>query len=172
MRPGIQFYRTEQCLGVYVSYLGIGFLDIGIKKHQGKHRQDHLWLFSNGDGDCVTFQRLTAYHLFLAWYFDATLTTGIAPGTDTLWSSSEIFFTRHLTEFMIKMLSGNKKIFFFQRSAVRTGICAYKDTTPLQTRPTLINRTVNVLFKKALSICFVCWSQTIFCLFVCFYTVS
>ena len=61
----------------------MGFLDIGIKKHQGQHRQEHLWLLSNGDGDRVTFHRLTAYHLFLASYFDATLTTGIARGTDT-----------------------------------------------------------------------------------------
>ena len=41
------------------------------------------WLLSNGDGDCVTFHRLPAYHLFLTSYFDATLTTGIARGTYT-----------------------------------------------------------------------------------------
>ena len=62
----------------WVSYI------LELKKHQGQHRQEHLWLLLNGDGDCVTFLRLTAYHLFLASYFDATLTTGIARGTDTL----------------------------------------------------------------------------------------
>ena len=41
LRPGIGFYRTEQCLWVYVSYLSIGFLDIGIKK-------ENLWLLSKG----------------------------------------------------------------------------------------------------------------------------
>ena len=60
----------------------MGFLDTGIKKHQGQHWQKHLWLLSNGDGYCVTFHRLTAYHLFLTSYFDATLTTGIARGTE------------------------------------------------------------------------------------------
>ena len=55
-----------------------GFLVIEIKKHQGQHRQEHLCLLSNGDGDCVTFLRLTAYSLFLALCFDATLTSGIA----------------------------------------------------------------------------------------------
>ena len=62
----------------WVSYI------LELKKHQGQHRQEHLWLLLNGDGDCVTFLRLTAYHLLLASYFDATLTTGIARGTDTL----------------------------------------------------------------------------------------
>ena len=40
-----------------------------IKKHQRQHRQEHLPLLSN-DGDCVTFHRLTAYHLFLGSHFD------------------------------------------------------------------------------------------------------
>ena len=57
-------------------------------------------------------------------------------------------------------------MYIFQRSAVRTGICAYKDTTPLQTRPALINRTVSVLFKKR--------CQSVLCVdlrlfFVCLY---
>ena len=47
----------------------MGFLDTGNKKHQGQHRQEHLRLLSN-DGDCVTFHRLTAYHLFLGSHFD------------------------------------------------------------------------------------------------------
>ena len=83
MRPGIGFYRTEQCLWVYVSYLSMGFLDIGIKKHQGQHRQENLWLLSKVDEDCVTSHGLTAYHLFLGSYFEATLTTGMTRGTDT-----------------------------------------------------------------------------------------
>ena len=92
LRPGIGLSRTEQCLRVYVSYLSIGFLDIGIKKHQGQHRQ-HLWLLSN-DGDCVTFHRLTAYHLLLGSHFDGTLASrGARHG-------SELFFTRHWTEFI------------------------------------------------------------------------
>ena len=92
MRPGIGFYRTEQCLWVYVSYLSMGFLDIGIKKHQ-EHRRENLLLLSKVHGDCVTSHGLTAYHLFLGSYFEATLTTGMARGTDTLWLSSELFFT-------------------------------------------------------------------------------
>ena len=103
MRPGIGFYRTEQCLWVYVSYLSMGFLDIGIKKHQGQHWQENLWLLSKVDGDCVTSHGLTAYHLFLGSYFEATLTTGMARGTDTLWSSSELFSTRHIPEFIGNM---------------------------------------------------------------------
>ena len=81
----------------------MGFRDIGIKKHQGQHRQENLWLLSKVDGDCVTSHGLTAYHLFLGSYFEATLTTGMARGTDTLWSSSELFFTRHLPEFIGNM---------------------------------------------------------------------
>ena len=81
----------------------MGFLDIGIKKHQGQHGQENLWLLSKVDGDCVTSHGLTAHHLFLGSYFEATLTTGMAPGTDTLWSSSELFFTRHLPEFIGNM---------------------------------------------------------------------
>ena len=96
LRPGIGFYRTEQCLWVYVSYLSMGFLDIGIKK-------ENLWLLSKVDGDCVTSHGLTTYHRFLGSYFEATLTTGMARGTDTLWSSSELFFTRHLPEFIGNM---------------------------------------------------------------------
>ena len=65
-------------LWVYVSYLSMGFLDTGIKKHPGQHRQQHLWMFSKGDADCVTFHRLNAYHLFLGSYFYATLKTGMA----------------------------------------------------------------------------------------------
>ena len=103
LRPGIGFYRTEQCLWVYVSYLSMGFLDTGIKKHQGQHRQENLWLLSKVDEDYVTTHGLTAYHLFLGSYFEATLTTGMARGTDTLWSSSELFFTRHLPEFIGNM---------------------------------------------------------------------
>ena len=102
LRPGIGLSRTEQCLRVYVSYLSIGFLDIGIKKHQGQHRQ-HLWLLSN-DGDCVTFHRLTAYHMFWGSYFDATLTsTDMARGTDTLWLTVKLFLTGHLTVFIGNM---------------------------------------------------------------------
>ena len=78
MRPGIGFYREEQCLWVYVSYLSLSFLDIGIKIHQGQHLHEHLWLLSDCDGDCVTYHRVTAYHLFLDSYFDATPTTGMA----------------------------------------------------------------------------------------------
>ena len=59
----------------------MGFLDTGNKKHQGQHRQEHLRLLSN-DGDCVTFHRLTAYHLFLGSHFDGTLTSCGARGTD------------------------------------------------------------------------------------------
>ena len=81
----------------------MGFLDIGIKKHQGQHRQGNLWLLSNVDGDCVTSHGLTAYHLFLGSYFEAALTNGMARGTNTLWSSSELFFTRHLPEFIGNM---------------------------------------------------------------------
>ena len=128
------------------------------------HRQEHLWLLSNGDGDCVTFHRLTAYHLFLASYFVATLTTGTERGSDTLWSSSEIFFTRQLTEFMKKkMLSGNKKkICIFQRSALRTGVCAYKDTTPLLTKDPLLLAS----YSRSLVNLFCVWSKSIFCLFL------
>ena len=43
LRPGIGFYRTEQYLWVYVSYLRMGFLDIGIKKHHHRWQED-LWL--------------------------------------------------------------------------------------------------------------------------------
>ena len=96
LRPGIGFYRTEQCLWVYISYLCMGFQDTGIKKHQGQHRQENLWLLSKVYEDYVTTHGLTAYHLFLGSYFEATLTTGMARGTDTLWLSSELFFTRHL----------------------------------------------------------------------------
>ena len=82
----------------------MGFLDIGIKKHQ-EHRQENLLLLSKVHGDCGTSHGLTAYHLFLGSYFEATLTTGMARGTDTLWSSSELFFTRHLPEFIGNMLT-------------------------------------------------------------------
>ena len=68
LRPEIGFYRTEKCLRVYVSHLGMGFLAAGMKNI----------------GDCVTFHRLTACHLFLSSYFDATLSTGMAHGTNTL----------------------------------------------------------------------------------------
>ena len=74
----------------------MGFLDTGNKKHQGQHRQEHLRLLSN-DGDCVTFHRLTAYHLFLGSHFDGTLASrGARHG-------SELFFTRHWTEFIGNM---------------------------------------------------------------------
>ena len=99
MRPGIRLWRTEQCLRVYVSYLSMGFLHDGNIKHQGQHRQEHwrlLRLLSN-DGDCVTFHRLTAYHLFLGSHFDGTLASrGARHG-------SELFFTRHWTEFIGNM---------------------------------------------------------------------
>ena len=123
LRPGIEFYRTEKCLWVYVSYLSMGFLDTGIKKtsRTASARASLIWLLLNGDGDCITFLRLTVYHLFLASYFDATLTIGIARGTDSLWSSSEIFFTRHLTEFKIKMTSGNKKYIYFPKISCTQG---------------------------------------------------
>ena len=88
---------------MYISYLCMGFQDTGIKKHQGQHRQENLWLLSKVDGDHVTSHRLTAYHLFLGSYFEATLTTGMARHTDTLWLSSELFFTRHLPEFIGNM---------------------------------------------------------------------
>ena len=81
----------------------MGFLDIGIKRHQEQHRQENLWLLSKVDGDCVTSHRLTAYHLFLGSYFEATITTSMARGTDNLWSSSELFFTRYLPEFIGNM---------------------------------------------------------------------
>ena len=67
---------------MYVSYLSMGFLDTGIKKHQ-EHRQENLLLLSKVHGDCVTSHGLTAYHLFLGSYFEATLTTGMTGGTDT-----------------------------------------------------------------------------------------
>ena len=35
-------------------------LELKNQGDQGQHRQEHLWLLSNGDGDCVTFHRLTA----------------------------------------------------------------------------------------------------------------
>ena len=74
----------------------MGFLDTGNKKHQGQHRQEHLRLLSN-DGDCVTFHRLTAYHLFLGSHFDGTLASrGARHG-------SELFFTRHWAEFIGNM---------------------------------------------------------------------
>ena len=63
----------------------MGFLDIGSKKHQGQHRQEHLRLLSN-DGNWVTFHRLTTYHLFLGSHF-----------------GSELLFTRHWTEFIGNM---------------------------------------------------------------------
>ena len=85
----------------------MGFLDTGIKKHQ-EHRQENLLLLSKVHGDCVTSHGLTAYHLFLGSYFEATLTTGMARGTDTLWSSSELFFTRHLPEFIGNMPTPTK----------------------------------------------------------------
>ena len=74
----------------------MGFVDIGNKKHQGQHRQKHLRLLSN-DGDCVTFHRLTADHLFLGSHFDGTL------GSRGAWHRSELFFTRHWTEFIGNM---------------------------------------------------------------------
>ena len=74
---------------MYVSYLSMGFLDIGNKKHQGQHRQEHLQLLSN-DGDCVTFHRLTAYHLFLGSHFDGTRASQEAHGTDLNSSSRDI----------------------------------------------------------------------------------
>ena len=67
---------------MYVSYLNMGFLDIGNKKHQGQHQQEHLRLLLN-DGDCVTFHRLTAYHQFLGLHFDGTLTScGMRHGSE------------------------------------------------------------------------------------------
>ena len=173
MPPGIEFYRTEQCLWVYVSYLSMGFLDIRIKTHQGQHRQEHLWLLcllSNGDGNCITFHRLTAYTTsFLVSYVDATLTTGIALGTDTLWLSSEIFFTRHLTEFMIKMISGSKKhIFSKDQLYARAGMCVYGHYAPANLRPALINGTVSVLFKKRCQSVLSVISDY-FCVFVCLF---
>ena len=60
----------------------MGLLDIGIKKHQ-EHRQENLLLLSKVHGDCVTSHGLTAYHLFLGSYFEATLTTGMTGDTDT-----------------------------------------------------------------------------------------
>ena len=72
--PGIGFYRAEQCLWVYVSYLNMGFLDIGIKKHPGQHRQENLWLLSKVNGDCTdwplttcSWARISRPHLQLAW---------------------------------------------------------------------------------------------------------
>ena len=61
----------------------MGFLDIRIKKHQGQHRQENLSLLSIVDGDCVTSHGLSAYHLFLGSYLEATLATGMTGGTDT-----------------------------------------------------------------------------------------
>ena len=72
LRPEIGFYRTEKCLRVYVSHLGMGFLDAGMKN------------IKDSIGDCVTFHRLPSSHLFLGSYFDATLSTGMAHGTNTL----------------------------------------------------------------------------------------
>ena len=57
-------------------------------------------IFFGARHDCVTSHGLTAYHLFLGSYFEATPATGMARGTDTLWSRSELFFTRHLAEFI------------------------------------------------------------------------
>ena len=48
---------------------------------------------------------------------------------------------------MIKVLSGNEKVYIFQISAVRTGVFAYKDATPLNTSvyiDILIKRYINV----------------------------
>ena len=68
----------------------MGFLDTGNKKHQGQHRQEHLRLLSN-DGDCVTFHRLTAYHLFLGSHFDGTLASRRAlRNTSNVWRDIEL----------------------------------------------------------------------------------
>ena len=109
------------------------------------------------------------YYQFLASYVDATLTTGIALGTDTLWLSSEIFFTRHLTEFMIKMISGNKKyIFSKDQPYARAGMCVYGHYAPANLRPALINGTVSILFKKRCQSVLSVISEY-FCVFVCLF---
>ena len=98
LRPGIGFYRTEQYLWVYVSYLRMGFPDIGIKKHDYR-RQEHLWLkrrrrlrnFSQID-------RLPPVFGLVFW--SNTLSLGYP-----LWSTSEFFFTKHLTKFIGNMPS-------------------------------------------------------------------
>ena len=67
----------------------MGFLDIATNKtSRTASARASLAALKRRRTDCLTFHRLTAYHLFLASYFDATLTTGIARGTGTLWSSS------------------------------------------------------------------------------------
>ena len=75
----------------------MGFLGTGNKKHQGQHRQEHLRLLSN-NGDCVTFHRLAAYHMFLGSHFDGTLAASCGAR-----HGSELFFTRHWTEFIGNM---------------------------------------------------------------------
>ena len=104
------------------------------------------------------------------WPLDPILTTGIARDTDTLWSSSEIFFTRHLTEFMIKMLLGNKKYVFSKDQLYARAYVRIRTLRPCQ----LINGTVSVLFKKRCQsvLCVISEYFLFVCLFVCFYTVS
>ena len=85
LRLGIRFYRTEQCLWVYVSYLSKGFLDIGIKKNT----KDSI---GKGIFDC--FQRATEIALlFTDWpplppvfglVFRRNTNAGSVPSTDTL----------------------------------------------------------------------------------------
>ena len=82
---------------MYVSYLNMGFLDIGNKKHQGQHQQEHLRLLLN-DGDCVTFHRLTAYHQFLGLHFDGTLTScGMRHGSELSSRDIELNLSKYAT---------------------------------------------------------------------------
>ena len=74
---------------MYVSYLSMGFLDIGIKK-TSRAASARESLIAPKDGDCVTSHGLTAYHLFLGSYFEATLTTGMAQTRDIYLNLSEI----------------------------------------------------------------------------------
>ena len=60
---------------------------LGREKHQGQRRQERL--LSN-DRDCVPFQRLTAYHLFLDSHFNSN-------------QKMIKFFVRHLTKFIGNM---------------------------------------------------------------------
>ena len=118
----------------------MGFLDIGIKRHQGQHRQENLWLLSKVDGDCVTSHGLTAYHLFLGSYFEATLTTGMARSTDTLWSSSELFFTETFTRIYRKYANTNNN-----SSICRVFVVSPRKSSGKQIHPKTIWLKKNVL---------------------------
>ena len=104
LRPGIGFYRTEQCLWVYVSYLSMGFLDIGIKKHQDSRasaRESFAAL--KGPRRLRYFSRIDRLPPVLGLVFRGNTYDWHDGRHWYLRSSSELFFTRHLPEFIGNM---------------------------------------------------------------------